>query len=67
MASDLRGTKLSELLSFVGFPQVKTLHKRVMFLYEYRVWGTLRKIAKGEIEEGKLLEVRIQLERDISV
>ena len=62
LASGSDGAKISELFSFLGFPNAKTFHKRVFPVCESKIGVSLRKITKESMEEAKVFEVRMQLE-----
>ena len=64
LASGSSGSNMSELFSFLGFPNAKTFHKRVFPVRESKIGVSLRKIAKESMEEAKVFEVRMQLESE---
>ena len=51
---------MSELFSFLGFPNAKTFHKRVFPVCESKIGVSLRKIAKESMEEAKVFEIRME-------
>ena len=64
LASGSGGVNMSELFSFMGFPNAKTFYKRVLPVCESKIGVSLRKIAKESMEEAKVFEVSMQLDSE---
>ena len=62
LASGLCSFNMSELFSFLSIPKAKSFHKRLFPVCEFRIGASLRKFESEIMKEGRILEVKKQLE-----